>query len=299
MATVNLGRARSPFITRRRLFALAGAAFALALFALIASDLLHNDNRLSAQNPNRVAGVFRADNTRGYTSAAQLIETVEPSVVQVVSDRGVGGGFVLHNSGLIATCYHCIAEARSAGVVFADGVREPIAGVIKTWPEADIAILSIHTSKSLVSLPLAEEPSTKGQRFVAFGSPIGLAFSTCEGSVSASRTVEDVKGVSPEFCRVPPTLSPKTSLVQVFAPLMPGNSGGPIVDFSGYVLGICSFVLDWHGRAYSFCISASEIRKLNVHPDDKVTPLCGDSGPQFFMPQPWAGSASGGRNGEE
>ncbi len=85
---------------------------------------------------------------------------------------------------------------------------------------------------------------------------------------------------------MPVPLSPKTSLVQVSGPLMPGNSGGPIVDFSGNVLGIFSFFLNWKGQLCEFCISASEIRKLNVHPDDKVTPLSDYSGPQFIMPQP-------------
>ena len=124
IATVNLGRPRSAFITHRRRFALAGATFGLALFAFIASDLLQYDNSLSAKNlPRaRVARFSPPRDDSEYTSATKLIKAVEPSVVQIESDRGIGSGFVLHESGLIVTCYHCIANARSAGVVFADGV---------------------------------------------------------------------------------------------------------------------------------------------------------------------------------
>ena len=61
--------------------------------------------------------------------------------------------------------------------------------------------------------------------------------------------------------------------MQIAAATMPGNSGGPIVDFSGNVLGITSFALDWHDRTYEFCISASEIQRLVARLDGKMVPL--------------------------
>ena len=61
--------------------------------------------------------------------------------MEIVSEGGTGSGFVLHNSGLIVTCYHCIADTRFAIVEFANGTRAPVLGVVKASPQADIAIL--------------------------------------------------------------------------------------------------------------------------------------------------------------
>jgi S1-C subfamily serine protease len=54
---------------------------------------------------------------------------------------------------------------------------------------------------------------------------------------------------------------------------MPGNSGGPVVDFSGNVIGIASFLFNWRGQLLEFCISAEEIRKLVYNLDLKERPL--------------------------
>ena len=69
------------------------------------------------------------------------------------------------------------------------------------------------------------------------------------------------------------SLAPKVSLVQVNAPIMPGNSGGPVVDFFGNVIGINSFCVYWHGQTYAFCIAASEIQRAASSLDKQPTPL--------------------------
>jgi putative serine protease PepD len=117
-------------------------------------------------------------------SVAELIEAVEPSVVQVETRSGFGSGFVLDESGLIVTCRHCIDTAFEATVVFADGRRAPVTGIVIDSAKADIAVLAIEPIGPLVPLPLATRAPKKGEPIVSFGSPGGLSFSTSEGSVS-------------------------------------------------------------------------------------------------------------------
>ena len=181
---------------------------------------------------------------------------------------------MLDDTGLIVTCNHCIENALSADVVFANGRRKPVLGTAKIARECDLAILVIEPSDSLVPLPLANKLPKKGEPIVALGSPAGLSFSQCEGSISGLRTVGELNKLRGDIRAArSPSLSPKTSLVQINAPTMPGNSGGPVVDLSGNVIGICSFGLIWHSQMYNFCISASEIRRVVTDLKIKVSPL--------------------------
>jgi len=61
--------------------------------------------------------------------------------------------------------------------------------------------------------------------------------------------------------------------VQITATTMPGNSGGPIVDFRGNVLGVSAFGLNWHGQMLGFCISAQDIQEVASQLDVELTPL--------------------------
>ena len=135
-----------------------------------------------------------------------------------------------------------------------------------------LVILVIEPSGPLVPLPLSKRIPKKGDPIVAFGSPGGLSFSISEGSVSGLRKAQDLADL-PGVFRTATGLSPNVGLVQITASMMPGNSGGPVVDFSGNVIGISSFVFNWQGRMYEFCISAEEIRSIAAYLDKEATPL--------------------------
>jgi putative serine protease PepD len=207
-----------------------------------------------------------------FSSIAELIEAVEPSVVQIKTYAGLGSGFVLDRSGLIVTCNHCIENALVAEVVFSNGRRTAVRGLVKAARDRDLAVIAIEPSELLQPLALAERPPKKGDPIVAFGSPVGLSFSTSEGSVSGLRTGQELMDLGGVY-RGTFDLRPSVSLVQITASTMPGNSGGPVVDFSGNVIGISSFVVNWHGQVYEFCISAAEIQSLTEDLGDTITPL--------------------------
>jgi S1-C subfamily serine protease len=274
MATMRVGKRKSQVLKKKNILATAVAMCAFTALILTTRGLIPTTNNLAAKSLN--AGMMPTSlarpSVRQFETATQLVEAIEPAVVQIGTPGGFGSGFVLDQSGLIVTCHHCIADAFQAEVIFADGKRVPVLGTVRTARNCDIAVLKIAPFKSLVSLPLIRHDPKKGERVITIGSPGGLAFSVSDGTVGGLRTAGELASLDGVF-RTPTGLSPRVNLVQVTAPLMPGNSGGPVVDFSGNVIGIGSFVFNWHGQMFHFCISASEIRKVLDDLDDEVTPL--------------------------
>jgi S1-C subfamily serine protease len=222
----------------------------------------------------RVEKLASPQNGPAHASPVSLVEAVEPSVVHIESDTGFASGFVAHESGLVVTCYHCIEDATQASVVFASGRRMEVLGTARISPQHDLAVLVIASHPSLVPLPLADEQPKKGEPIVAFGSPAGLSFSVSEGSVSGMRSAETLARLPGAFRRSM-GLAAGTKLVQITASTMPGNSGGPVLNVAGNVVGVAAFVLRWEGQAYQFCIAAEEIRKVLSDLDMDVTPLGG------------------------
>lgn len=210
----------------------------------------------------------------GFHSTSQLIEAIEPAVVQVKTERGLGSGFVLDPAGLIVTCHHCVEGTQFARVVFADRDAFVVSGVRAMGPESDIVILQVETEEPLPALTLTDKPPKKGDHLIAFGSPVGLAFTVSEGAVSALRSASDLAGIMGRWRKESrPNLSPLTDLIQYTATTMPGNSGGPIVNFRGEVVGVTSFYLPYRGQSFKFAISYTEIQRLAKKLDETATPL--------------------------
>ncbi|MGD9634399.1 MAG: S1C family serine protease [Pirellulales bacterium] len=197
---------------------------------------------------------------------------------------------MLDESGLVVTCHHCVEDGAQCTVTFSDGRQEHITGVRGAWPDRDIAIVRISTLRPVVPLALESRSPKKGEPVVAFGAPEGLSFSVSEGSVSALRNGDEVS----EILSRPPYnvvrgsdifhLAGNTSIVQITAAIMPGSSGGPVVNFSGNVVGISAFVLRHDGQQFGFCISAEDIRRAAeslgdddlTWPPKRVTPAADD-----------------------
>ncbi len=158
--------------------------------------------------------------------ARRLAEKALPSVVVLTvgardgGAEGVGTGFVVSPDGLVATNLHVIGEGRPITVTFADGTSAEVEAVHATERAVDLAVLKIKAEK-LPALPLAPgEPPAKGEPVVAIGNPQGLRHSVVSGVVSARREV----GGMP--------------MIQLALPVEPGNSGGPVLDREGRVVGI-------------------------------------------------------------
>jgi S1-C subfamily serine protease len=193
------------------------------------------------------AAVLRTLETRTLPSpAAKAYEVIRPSVVRVRGletdpdgddevERAVGTGVVILDTGVILTNLHVVARAERVKVVFADGL-ESDAAVIGLKPENDLAVLQAKTVPD--DLAAATLRSTRdlaaGDRVIAVGFPFGIGPSVSAGVVSGL----DREFRSPEGERV------LTHLIQFDAAVNPGNSGGPLVNAEGEVVGIVTAILN-------------------------------------------------------
>ncbi len=171
-------------------------------------------------------------------SAAQLFPKVKAGIVRVnvatTSGSGHGSGFVVNNNGTVITNYHVIAGGTQAWIEFEDKERVEIEGLLFTDYKRDIAILKFNpseTKREILSLPIAAALPEKGVNCVAIGSPLGLDMSITQGVVSGIRTSE--------FLRKEIGLRGHTGTwIQTDAEISPGNSGGPLLNMKGEVIGI-------------------------------------------------------------
>ena len=153
-----------------------------------------------------------------------LYERLNPSIVKIEVDFGHGSGFLVGHDGLIATNHHVVANTRHLAVEMSDG-RRVQAEIIRLVPQFDLALIKVNSSlvTDLTPLPLLPESSDStvkpGVPVVAFGSPLAQTFLITTGIVSK---VEE---------RV---------LLGDFL-LEPGNSGGPLMNLNGEVIGINTF----------------------------------------------------------
>jgi putative serine protease PepD len=175
------------------------------------------------------------------TTLTDLYKTVSPGVVDitVVSSSGAanplggssqaeGSGFVIDTKGDIVTNQHVVDGATSITVHFVDGTSAK-ATLVGSDPSSDIAVVKVDVAASeLHPLTLGTSKTVlPGQQVVAIGSPFGLADSMTSGIVSAvNRTIQAPNGYS------------IAGSIQTDAPINHGNSGGPLLDLSGAVIGV-------------------------------------------------------------
>jgi S1-C subfamily serine protease len=193
-----------------------------------------------------------AANAQERQDQSQLVAQVDPSVVTVaLSDRSLGSGFIVDDRGLVVTNYHVIEGEKEATVIFPDKTRSQVEGFLAILPGKDLALLRIQAGgRRLQALRLAEQAPAKGEKVYAFGAPMGLSGSVSDGIVAALRPGEDVR----ETLRKLANRDIYAELlgydldaqwIQTTAPVSPGNSGGPLVNARGEVVGINTGSTPW------------------------------------------------------
>ncbi len=148
--------------------------------------------------------------------------------LEPVPQEGTGSGFVYDREGHIVTNYHVVEGARELEVTLADGTRYP-AELVGADPTNDLAVIRIDApAESLHPLPLGDSTRVQvGQLVLAVGNPFGLDRTATLGIVSAlGREIQAPNG------RV------IGNVIQTDAAVNPGNSGGPLLDLDGEVIGV-------------------------------------------------------------
>jgi len=226
---------------------------ALLLCALLTATLtwtltrqIGTPQRLTQDDIN--AAVLHTLNTQDLPSqAARAAQQIAPSVVRVrtqdedkknpqggLQDSGVGSGVVISEEGVILTNLHVVQGAKRIQVTFADGL-ESEAVVIGVQPENDLAVIKAKR------LPDDLQPATlgssqnlqPGDEVVAVGFPFGIGPSVSAGVVS---------GLNRSFGSEGKTMM--RGLIQADAAANPGNSGGPLINMAGEVVGVVTAILN-------------------------------------------------------
>lgn len=211
----------------------------------------------SWKKPQLSITVSRA--SKANLAAEDLIPRVIPSVVSIKSDKGLGSGFVFSPDGLIMTNRHVISGSGvSKYQITADNGSKTEATLVYVDKKLDFALLKPDSKVAAPPIPICYLAYPKpGQDVIAIGSPDGIAGTVSKGVVSAVRKpVDQLKGLAPETAL----------LVQHDAAISPGNSGGPLVNARGELLGINTYGLSQTGdgrimQNVNFAISIIDILK--------------------------------------
>jgi serine protease Do len=206
---------------------------------------------------------------------APIITTARPGVVSIFveyNSYGTGGasgtGWVIDSgNGYVVTNYHVIEDGQKITVVLHDG-REFEAKVVGSDSLSDVAVLKIQAT-DLEALPVGDSTTQEvGDWVLVIGNPLGLRVTATTGIISATGVfLERGNGLFTE------------ELIQTDAAVNPGNSGGPLLNLSGEVIGITSIKWVEQGvEAFGFAIAM-----------DAALPLIQDLIAQGYVTRPYLG----------
>ncbi|MCI0683909.1 MAG: trypsin-like peptidase domain-containing protein [Gemmataceae bacterium] len=190
------------------------------------SRLLLSVSCLLATAVSADAQGVKTSRTPATFTVEQLAEKTRDSIVIIHHTgregkrTGLGAGFVVAADGLIATNLHVIGDARPITVQLADGTKHDVVAVHASDRSHDLALVKID-AKNLKPLSLGNSDAIKvGQAIAALGHPRGLEHSVVAGVLSGKRDVEGIP------------------MLQIAMPIEQGNSGGPVLDQQGRVIGV-------------------------------------------------------------
>jgi S1-C subfamily serine protease len=213
--------------------------------------------------------VARGDLAEIERTTIEIFRTASPSVVHITTlvtaagpfsldvqqiPQGTGSGFVWDKDGHIVTNHHVISNASAAVIVLADGSNWQ-GRLVGSYPAKDLAVLVIDAPAPLLH-PITVGSTADlavGQMTLAIGNPFGLDQTLTTGVVSAlNREMESIPG------RV------IRNVIQTDAAVNPGNSGGPLLDSAGRLIGVNSSILSPSGAfaGIGFAIPVDEVNRI-------------------------------------
>ncbi len=196
-----------------------------------------------------------------YNAVAPSVVNITTQVLQpsffygTVPAEGAGSGFIIDTQGHILTNYHVIQNAQRITVAFGDGTSVQ-AKLVGSDARNDIAVLEVEApAKELKPVTFGDSTTLQvGQRAIAIGNPFGeFGRTLTTGVVSAlDRSIQGPSGL------------PITGIIQTDAAINKGNSGGPLLDSSGRVIGITSAIFSPSGTnaGVGFALPIATVKRV-------------------------------------
>ncbi len=202
------------------------AAVALALAAAV-GGCTGVQRRTVGAAPPRTAASSSNQPSGAFDRIPDVVRQVQPSVVTIITSKGLGSGVVWSRGGVVVTDQHVVAGSKRVEVAFADGRR--VAGTVKASDGVtDVAVVQA-SRKDLPPATFQRQLPRVGDVAVAIGSPLGFENSVTAGIISGLH--REIPGSAQQTQSL-------VDLVQTDAPISPGNSGGALVNARGEVIGI-------------------------------------------------------------
>ncbi len=181
-------------------------------------------------------------------AVTRVVEKVGPAVVSITASGGGGSGSIITPDGFVLTNNHVVEKASQVEVVLTEGDKYN-AQIVGVDPATDLAVVRISNKENLPTVDLGHSGDLSvGQLAIAIGNPLGFQSTVSAGVISAlGRSLRAKDGKLIE------------NVIQTDVALNPGNSGGPLVDSRGRVIGVNTAMI-WQAQGICFAVPVNTAR---------------------------------------